>query len=42
MNTFLYHAVLEAIPFLSKAPVLLARKSPYWKFQGLSAVDSSI
>jgi hypothetical protein len=42
MNTFLCHVVLEAVPFLSRAPLLLVRKSPYWKFQGLSVVDSSI
>jgi hypothetical protein len=42
MNTFLCHAVPEVVPFLSRAPVLLVRKYPYWKFQGLSVVDSSI
>jgi hypothetical protein len=42
MNTFLCHAFPEAVPFLSRDPTLLVRKSPYWKFQGLSAVDSSI
>jgi hypothetical protein len=42
MNIFLCHVVLEVVPFLSRAPVLLVRKYPYWKFQGFSAVDSSI
>jgi hypothetical protein len=42
MNTFLCHVVPEAVPFLSKAPMLLVRKSPYWKFQGLLVVDISI
>jgi hypothetical protein len=42
MNTFLCHAVPEVVPFLSRAPVLLVRKYPYWKLQGFSVVDSSI
>jgi hypothetical protein len=42
MNTFIYHAVPEAIPVPSRDPVLLVRKYPYWKFQGFSAVNSSI
>jgi hypothetical protein len=42
MNTFLYHGIPEAVPFLSRAIVLLVRKYPYWKFQGLSVVDSFI
>jgi hypothetical protein len=42
MNTFLCHAVPEVVPFLSRDPVLLVRKYPYWKLQGFSVVDSSI
>jgi hypothetical protein len=41
MNNFLCHAVPEAVPFLSRAPVLLVRKSPYWKLQVFSVVGSS-
>jgi hypothetical protein len=42
MNAFLCHADPEVVPFLSRDPMLLVMKYPYQKFQGLSAVESSI
>jgi hypothetical protein len=42
MNTFLCHAVPQADPLLSKDPVLLVKKYPYWKLQGFLVVDNFI
>jgi hypothetical protein len=41
MNTFIFHVVSQAVPFLSRVPILLVRKSPYWKLQVFSVVDIS-